>query len=242
MVFKSIIGATCTCLAVVSFNSNAATITLSDLYYRSWNGIIEHQEGAGTSNSIVSTGQTDSIGPVIVSNNTSYASAYGSSDYLSLSASSSVDGSDIGLLGLDYAIAEATTWFEADLVVSGGTGNALLNIDAFYNETLTSNPTAFLHGEQRIRIFDATNDLVLAYLRGVSNENELIDILLDFDATYRLQMTSTAYTKVDAGYFASSQRDFSATISAVSAVPVPAAVWLFGSGLIGLIGLARRKR
>ena len=28
----------------------------------------------------------------------------------------------------------------------------------------------------------------------------------------------------------------------VSAVPVPAAVWLFGSGLIGLVGLARRKR
>ncbi len=28
----------------------------------------------------------------------------------------------------------------------------------------------------------------------------------------------------------------------VSAVPVPAAVWLFGSGLIGLIGLARRKK
>ena len=25
------------------------------------------------------------------------------------------------------------------------------------------------------------------------------------------------------------------------AVPIPAAVWLFGSGLIGLIGLARRK-
>jgi len=28
----------------------------------------------------------------------------------------------------------------------------------------------------------------------------------------------------------------------VSAVPLPAAVWLFGSGLIGLIGIARRKR
>ena len=28
----------------------------------------------------------------------------------------------------------------------------------------------------------------------------------------------------------------------VSAVPVPAAVWLFGSGLIGLIGLAKRKK
>lgn len=30
-------------------------------------------------------------------------------------------------------------------------------------------------------------------------------------------------------------------LNVVSAVPVPAAVWLFGSGLIGLIGFARRK-
>ena len=29
--------------------------------------------------------------------------------------------------------------------------------------------------------------------------------------------------------------------ASVSAVPVPAAVWLFGSGLLGLIGVARRK-
>ena len=29
---------------------------------------------------------------------------------------------------------------------------------------------------------------------------------------------------------------------AVAPVPVPAAVWLFGSGLLGLVGLARRKK
>lgn len=33
------------------------------------------------------------------------------------------------------------------------------------------------------------------------------------------------------------------TLTAIDmpAVPIPAAVWMFGSGLIGLIGLARRK-
>ena len=31
-------------------------------------------------------------------------------------------------------------------------------------------------------------------------------------------------------------------VSAFSVVPVPAAVWLFGSGLLGLVGVARRKR
>jgi hypothetical protein len=28
----------------------------------------------------------------------------------------------------------------------------------------------------------------------------------------------------------------------ISAIPVPAAVWLFGSGLVGLVGFARRKK
>jgi hypothetical protein len=31
-------------------------------------------------------------------------------------------------------------------------------------------------------------------------------------------------------------------LQGVSAVPVPAAVWLFGSSLLGLVGIARRKK
>lgn len=40
---------------------------------------------------------------------------------------------------------------------------------------------------------------------------------------------------------ACSYNDFSGWLFTASPVPVPAAVWLFGSGLIGLAGLARRK-
>ena len=31
------------------------------------------------------------------------------------------------------------------------------------------------------------------------------------------------------------------SVSAVSAVPVPAAIWLFGTALVGLVGFSRRK-
>ena len=36
--------------------------------------------------------------------------------------------------------------------------------------------------------------------------------------------------------------EVSLQINAINSVPVPAAVWLFGSGLLGLIGVARRKK
>lgn len=38
------------------------------------------------------------------------------------------------------------------------------------------------------------------------------------------------------------QTTFSWSSSSTTLVPVPAAVWLFGSGLLGLVGIARRKK
>ena len=34
----------------------------------------------------------------------------------------------------------------------------------------------------------------------------------------------------------------SMTVASISTVPIPAAAWLFGSGLLGLVGIARRKK
>jgi hypothetical protein len=49
----------------------------------------------------------------------------------------------------------------------------------------------------------------------------------------------TLGTTMAAGPFAGSPVGFAAT---PAAVPVPAAVWLFGSGLMGLVGVARRRK
>lgn len=46
--------------------------------------------------------------------------------------------------------------------------------------------------------------------------------------------TLSNYVSGDPGYIVGND-------ASVSAVPVPAAAWLFGSGLLGLIGVARRK-
>ena len=50
------------------------------------------------------------------------------------------------------------------------------------------------------------------------------------------------YIALEGDGFAPTVKNFKSDgLASVAAVPVPAAVWLFGSGLLGLVGLARRK-
>lgn len=58
--------------------------------------------------------------------------------------------------------------------------------------------------------------------------------------TYTLMIDALAF--VDGSQYATSGFNYDLQLTAVSAVPLPAAAWLFGSGLIGLIGFARRKK
>ena len=53
--------------------------------------------------------------------------------------------------------------------------------------------------------------------------------------------TGTPGTAMTAGPFVGFSPTFSGTAT-MQAVPVPAAVWLFGSGLVGLAGVARRRK
>ena len=58
---------------------------------------------------------------------------------------------------------------------------------------------------------------------------------LDYSAT-DLTFDSFNFSFVSTGQLAGTW-----TTATISPVPVPAAAWLFGSGLLGLVGLARRK-
>jgi hypothetical protein len=62
------------------------------------------------------------------------------------------------------------------------------------------------------------------------------DLATDID--FSIQNTLQAFAA--SPDYALVQKKLSLTITAVSTVPVPAAVWLFGSGL-GLLGLLRRR-
>ena len=70
-----------------------------------------------------------------------------------------------------------------------------------------------------------------------------------FSGSFTLGAGVTAYTMQFAAVCGASNTctadyyfDNVSIIADVNAVPVPAAVWLFGSGLLGLIGVARRKK
>ena len=85
---------------------------------------------------------------------------------------------------------------------------------------------------------------------GVINEikiegtHDFVGVSYDAQAGLNHYSTSAVYSTLpdDASWVITDPIDYADMGSyLVSTVPVPAAIWLFGSGLIGLVGLARRK-
>lgn len=104
-----------------------------------------------------------------------------------------------------------------------------------FDQVVTINSTTFRngnHGTSFTGVFDLTIDgfttfgITLAHL-------------------YNVPLTGTSFTfsnpNVGGGSGVSNDKQFYIETMEVAAVPVPAAVWLLSSGLLGIIGVARRK-
>ena len=125
------------------------------------------------------------------------------------------------------------------------------NIDVFVNAAGSS---VFGSGIGRSTSFDATNATFHCDTGALGTKNCLWDgAKLGPDgkpAGSKVWMLSSVDGNGDGimgnpmnagGPFAGFNANFNATMTAVT-VPVPAAAWLFGSGLVGLVGIARRKK
>lgn len=204
MGIKSMVGAMCTCLAVVSFSADAALISrLGDLAYY----------------------DTDADLTWLADANYAQTSGY-DTDGLMLWA-------------------DANAW-ATNLNVAGVTGWRLADAKGCSSVNCTS---------------EEMGNLFYNVLGGTASQSIVTTHNANYDLFSNIQpwyyWLATKYTENDTGawYFGmhyGGQGVGNTTLYSFSAwavhdgdvgrVPVPSAVWLFGSGLIGLIGVARRKK
>jgi len=109
-------------------------------------------------------------------------------------------------------------------------------------DVLNVSGTASLDGTLNVSLFDLGSglfapqagdsfDILTAEILSGSFSTLSYAALLDPNLSWQIDYLTDAIGTTDV-----------VRLSVVSAVPVPGAVWLFGSGLLGLIGVARRKK
>jgi len=134
---------------------------------------------------------------------------------------------------------------------------AINHVGALFNDT-TNIPIYNQHGDLVSASFDGLWDFGLDSAVGYDQHGNLInasvwtgtsgdgfaaDRLGGASATFGNSNSAFGQSWINSGSFSSSNLlSVYAMSQELTAVPVPAAAWLFGSGLLGIAGLARRKK
>jgi len=168
-----------------------------------------------------------------------------------------------------FSTADGASWTPADNTLSTGVSITSLNADGIvFNHGNDASPTddgkvttAFgSYSGVAPGTFVDFNDFVFDPLTsgtplwtfdfgGSTYSFSMLSIFIDAQTSNIIALSGTGIASIDG--FEDTHGEFSLTLnnngeafsfsSSASAVPVPAAVWLFGSGLLGLAGIARRK-
>ncbi len=106
-----------------------------------------------------------------------------------------------------------------------------------FDQKVTIDTTTFVNGNHGTD-FARDSDFTLSIDNGAAVSYSLINI-------FEMDLTGTTFEFYNpnsgGGSTVSNNQQFYINTLDVTAVPVPAAAWLFGSGLIGLVGIARRR-
>ena len=146
------------------------------------------------------------------------------------------------------ASAALITWTLTDVLFSdGGTASGEFTYDAttgiYSNFNVQTTAGAYTSGST----YNGTTSTVFSSFEfqyyttlnispGTAMDMYYTDALTDAGGT-----TTLFYFDETVDAFATYRHASTGTLVGVSAVPIPAAGWLFGSGLVGLIGVARKK-
>jgi hypothetical protein len=199
-------------LVVLSPNAvSASSIDLANTYLRSWNGVIVHRPGDEFSTFLLNEEVVTGGPEAVLANDLGFATLDAASRPLSLHPASAVDATAIDALGYDYVIAEASTWYEEDLTMSGGAGPVVILLEATQNEiSFIDDAGSSIHGTRSIQIFDGPNP---AYGMSSTAESDLVQ--LEYGVTYRIRIIFTAYSKATLGHLTSNERDLELSLSIV---------------------------
>lgn len=119
--------------------------------------------------------------------------------------------------------------------VDGGTGSGVITVGLFSSGTVNN-------GDIDLDLFTPITDLFV--IDGWQVDLETL-VIGQTGSVWELGGTGFisggVYDKTAAVWELTGNEVGSSYSMSITAVPVPAAMWLFGSGLIGLIGIARRK-
>ncbi len=210
----------------IAFNSHAAIIINEIDYDQPGGDTAEFIELFNSGNTTISLNDY-SIDLITKTNNIGTSFVYRSIDLSNFSIDANsyfvICDSGSSVINCNYSFTSSSSWFQNgknDAIALYENSNLL---DSLSYEGLLA---PFTEGDALVAEDDSTKFISLSRIaNGVDSNNNNLDF-------QRGCITPGSTNIADTGNCQAPQ---------VNAVPVPAAAWLFGSGIIGLVGFARRK-